>query len=367
MSEANDGMTYGESGVDTEEASRALRGLAACVTETHRFRDRAGVGRPLRGLGYYANVLDLGDGRGLAVAADGVGTKLMVAELMGRYDTVGIDCIAMNVNDLICVGAEPIAMLDYVAVGKADDGVLAQLGAGLLEGARQCEITIPGGELAQVREMLRGSGATEGFDLVGTAVGTVPLDKVMWGQDVRPGDAVVGVASRGLHSNGYTLARRALCPDGDYGRHDDDLGRTVGEELLEPTALYVALAKDLFSQDLPLHAICHITGDGYMNLTRVEADVGFILDDFPPPMPVFAAIQERGGVDIAEMYTVFNMGIGLCVILPEDHAATVMETSTRHGYDARVLGRVTDRSGSVEIPQHGLVSQGGALVRDQAS
>ncbi len=363
MSESDDRMTYGESGVDTGAAGRALSGLAACITETHRFRDRAGVGRPLRGLGYYANVLDLGDGRGLAVAADGVGTKLIVAERIGRYDTVGIDCIAMNVNDLICVGAEPIAMLDYVAVGKADEDVLAQLGRGLLEGARQCEITIPGGELAQVREMLRGDGVTEGFDLVGTAVGTVSLDRVMWGQDVEPGDAIVGVSSTGLHSNGYTLARRVLCPDGDYGRHDDGLGRTVGEELLEPTALYVRLAKDLFRQELPVHAICHITGDGYMNLTRVEADVGFLLDDFPEPAPVFAVIQDRGSVDVAEMYTVFNMGIGLCVVLPPDHADQVVATAEHHGYDARVLGRVTGQAGSVEIPQHGLVSRGGALVR----
>jgi len=363
MAESNEGMTYGASGVDTGAAGRALKGLADCVVETHSFRDAAGVGRPLRGLGYYANVLDMGDGRGLAVAADGVGTKLIVAEMVGRYDTVGIDCIAMNVNDLICVGAEPIAMLDYVAVGTADQDVLAQVGQGLLEGARQCEITIPGGELAQVKEMLRGEGATEGFDLVGTAVGTVPLDRVMWGQDIVPGDVVVGIASKGLHSNGYTLARKALCPDGDYSRHDDDLGRTVGDELLEPTALYVAFAKDLFRQDIPLHAICHITGDGYMNLTRVEADVGFCLDDFPDPLPVFKAIQSRGNVDLAEMYTVFNMGIGLCVILPADHADAVVATSTRHGYAARVLGQVTDRAGLVEIPQHGLAGRGGKLER----
>lgn len=357
------GMTYGDSGVDTDEAGRALKGLAACVTETHRFRDQAGVGRPVRGLGYYANVLDMGGGQGLAVASDGVGTKLIVAEKVGRYDSVGIDCIAMNVNDLICVGAEPIALLDYIAVGKADEGVLAQVGQGLLEGARQCEITIPGGELAQVKEMLNGDGVTEGFDLVGTAVGTVALDEVMWGQDIVPGDVVVGCASVGLHSNGFTLARKVLAPDGDYTRHDDDLGRTVGDELLVPTALYVALAKDLFKQDLPLHAICHITGDGYMNLTRVEADVGFHLDDFPEPLPVFQTIQERGGIDVAEMYTVFNMGIGLCVILPADHADAVIATSERHGYAARVLGRVTDKSGVVEIPQHGLIGTGGHLRR----
>ena len=153
---------YASLGVDTGAAERALKGLAACITETHSFRDQRGHGRPLRGLGYYANVLDLGTGQGLAVASDGVGTKLMVAEILQKYDTVGIDCIAMNVNDLICVGAEPLALLDYIAVGRADEKVLAEVGKGLLEGARQCAITIPGGEIAQVREMLATPGRQRG-------------------------------------------------------------------------------------------------------------------------------------------------------------------------------------------------------------
>ncbi|MAG57161.1 MAG: phosphoribosylformylglycinamidine cyclo-ligase [Planctomycetes bacterium] len=360
-----DGMTYGESGVDTDRAASALKGLAACIVETHRFRDHAAIGRPVRGLGYYANVIDMGGGQGLAVAADGVGTKLLVAELLGKYDTVGIDCIAMNVNDLICVGAEPVAMLDYIAVGKADDAILAQVGAGLLEGARQCEITIPGGELAQVKEMLRGHGKTEGFDLVGTAIGTVALDSILWGQDVVPGDTVVGLASSGIHSNGFTLARKVLAPNpDDFHRHDQDFGRTVGEELLEPTALYVALAKDLFKQSVPLHALCHITGDGYMNLTRVEAPVGFDLTDFPTPHAVFQTIQSRGHITTAEMYTVFNMGIGLCAILPDDHADRVIATAEKHGYAARRLGTVTGDAGVVRIPQHGLTSRDGHLVAE---
>jgi phosphoribosylformylglycinamidine cyclo-ligase len=365
MSDGKPDMSYEKAGVDTAQAGLALRGLASLVTETHRFRDGVGVGQPIRGLGYYANVLDLGGGQGLAVSMDGVGTKLLVAEILGKYDTVGIDCIAMNVNDLICVGAEPIAMLDYVAVGRADATVLTEVGKGLLEGCRQCAITIPGGELAQVREMLRGEGASEGFDLVGTALGVVPLDKTLFGDAVRPGDLVVGVASRGLHSNGYTLARRILAPRReDYLRHEPDFGRSVGEELLEPTALYVALALDLFRRDLPLHAVCHITGDGYMNLTRVEAPVGFLLDGFPEPPPVFKLIQERGGIGAAEMYSVFNMGVGLCIILPEEHGDTVMEAARSFGFSSWPLGRVTGDAGVVRIPQHGLASRGGTLVAE---
>lgn len=360
-SSPNDGTHYGQAGVDTSEAGRALSRLAGSVRQTFGLRDGKGAGRPLRGLGYYANVLELGGNQGLAVSCDGVGTKLIVAEKTGRYDTVGIDLIAMNVNDLICVGAEPIAMLDYIAVGKADEEIFDQLGKGLLEGCRQCDITIPGGELAQVGEMLKGDGATKGFDIVGTAIGTVPLDRVLWGEKVTPGDVVVGLGAAGLHSNGYTLARKVLCPDGNYDRHDADLGCTVADELLKPTALYVAFARRLLAQESDIHAICHITGDGFMNLTRVEAPIGFELDALPTPNTVFQVIQERGKVSVAEMYTVFNMGVGLCVILPEARAEAVISLAKDCGFPAQRIGHVTDEDRVVRMPKQGLIGRGGHL------
>ncbi len=355
MSNANNTDSYSGSGVDTHAAAGGLKQLGASIAAT--FGLRAGrVGAPVRGLGYYANVLDIGGGQGLAVSSDGVGTKLLVAEALGRYDTIGIDCIAMNVNDLICVGAEPVAMLDYIAVGKVDDEIFAAVGRGLLEGCRRSRITIPGGEIAQVGEMLRGTGATEGFDLVGTAVGVLPLSRAIFGQHVTPGDVVIGVASSGLHSNGYTLARRVLAPQlEDYNRFDADLGRTVGDELLEPTALYVTLAVDLFENGPMPHAICHITGDGYMNLTRVEAPVGFDLDNFPEAPAVFRIIAERGRLAAAEMYEIYNMGVGLCIVVPPKDADAVVAAAVRNGHVARVLGRVTADDGVVRIPQHGLV------------
>lgn len=357
-----DELDYAASGVDTHAAASGLGGLATHIKATLGFRDGM-VGRPVRGLGYYANVLDVGHGLGIAVSTDGVGTKLMVAEALGRYDTVGIDCVAMNVNDLICVGAEPVALLDCIAVGRIDHEVFDAVGRGLLEACRRCRITIPGGEIAQIGEMLRGEGATRGLDLVGTAIGVVPLDKVLFGQDVTPGDVVVGVASTGLHSNGYTLARRVLAPrPEDYHRHEPALGRTVGEELLEPTALYVGLAVDLFRSGPPLHAVCHITGDGYMNLTRVEAKVGFDLDGFPEPPPVFRLLEERGRLPKAEMFEVFNMGIGLCVVVPPAGATQVIDAARRHGFSACLLGRVTAEAGVVRIPQHGLVGRGGTFT-----
>lgn len=350
--------SYTGAGVDTGAASSALARLAASVNKTLILRDGR-PGRPIRGLGYYANVLDLGGGLGLAVSTDGVGTKLLVAEMMDRYDTVGIDCVAMNVNDLVCVGAEPIAMLDYVAVGKADPGVFEEVGKGLLVAAEKCRISIPGGETAMVREMLRGSGRTEGFDLVGTAVGLVALDRAIFGQAVVPGDIVIGVASTGLHSNGYSLARKALLSGGATVRtFEPAFRRTIGEEMLEPTALYVSLAVELFDRRVPIHALCHITGDGYKNLARVEARVGFVLDDFPEWPAVFQVIAEKGGIAPAEMYTVFNMGIGLCVVVPEEAAEAVLDAAKRHGFPARRLGHVTPEAGVVRIPQWNLVGTG---------
>lgn len=360
------GTTYAATGVDTDAAGNALARLGAHVNRAMGFRDGKAFGRPIRGLGYYANVLEFGPNVGLAVSTDGVGTKLLVAEAMDKYDTVGIDCVAMNVNDLICVGAEPVAMLDYVAVGKPVARVFDELGKGLYEACRRCDITIPGGETAMIKEMLRGHGVTEGFDLVGTAVGHVALDKAMFGQDIVPGDVVVGLNSTGVHSNGYTLARRALLADGaTYATFEPSFKRTIGEELLEPTALYVSYAVDLFKRNVPLHAVCHITGDGYMNLVRVEAKVGFTLDNFPEWPAVFRTIAEKGKVGPAEMYTVFNMGIGLCVILPEKHAQDAIDTAKRHGFSARKLGHVTADAGVVRIPQHNLVGRDKQLAVDR--
>ncbi len=357
-----DAIDYGKTGVDTRAAHSALGRLGVSIKETLKLRDGKAVGRPLRGLGYYANDLDLGGGMGLAVSCGGVGTKLMVAEAMGRYDTIGIDCIAMNVNDLICVGAEPIAMLDYLGVGKIDSEVFDQVGRGLLEGCRRSGITIPGGEIAQIGEMIQGHGPTRGFDIVGTAVGTVPTDRMLFGQDVRPGDVVIGVASSGLHSNGYTLARRILAPRiEDYHRFEPALGRTVGEEMLEPTALYVSLAVELFHSKRPIHAVCHITGDGYMNLTRVEAKVGFVLDGFPDAPAVFKLLEERGRLPKHELYEVFNMGVGLCLIGPPSEAQAYLDLAKKHGFSAWRLGRVTDEDGVVRIPQHQVVGKQGRL------
>src|SRR5437868_7470134 len=222
---------YKASGVDIAEADAGLRNIIARVTATW---PKTGFGAVQLPIGYFANVVDIG-GTGLALCTDGVGSKAIVAQMTGKYDTVGIDCVAMNVNDRLCVGARPVSMVDYIATERADAAMLDGIAIGLAEGARQAGVSISGGEIAQLGDVVRG------FDLVGTAVGTVPLDRIIVGRDLQPGDVVIGIASNGIHSNGFTLARKALVERG--GRSVDSevagLGHSLGEELLRPTFIYV--------------------------------------------------------------------------------------------------------------------------------
>lgn len=349
---------YGDVGVVSNE-ELGLKALLKWINPTQSNR-KSSVGRRVLSIGYFANVVDLGNGTGLAMTCDGVGTKILVAELLERYDTIGIDCVAMNVNDLICVGAEPVSMLDYIGVERARPEVLEAIGRGLHEGARQAGISIVGGEIAQLAEIIRGAREGSGLDLVGMCVGTVPLERVNTGQSVTPGDAILGFASSGVHSNGLTLARHALLEAGDLTleSHVDALGCTLGEELLKPTRIYVSMVRDLL--DLPIKALVHITSDGFLNLARIEAQVGFMIQDLPRPQPIFGMIQERGPVSDAEMYRVFNMGVGFCAIVPEgpDIVRSVQETAAKHGCEAFVLGEtVEDPERRVVIPQKKLIGK----------
>jgi phosphoribosylformylglycinamidine cyclo-ligase len=331
---------YADAGVAA--AGKPLSGLLAWAHRTLAFR--SGVGEPLLGIGFYANVLRIADNLGLAISTDGVGTKILVAEMLRKYDTVGIDCVAMNANDIICVGAEPLAMVDYLAVQEARADVLEQIGKGLHDGAALANITIPGGELAQVKDMIAGVHPGEGLDLIGTCVGTVPLDRMILGHDMRPGDVVVGLASSGIHSNGFTLARRALLERGAYriDSHAGDLGRTVGEELLEPTRIYVRPVWQMISERLPVHGLYHITGEGLLNLNRGERPLGFDLEWLPEPQPIFHLIARCGEVGPSEMYRVFNMGVGFCVVAPESAVERIREIAGEHGIDAWALGIVVE-------------------------
>ena len=265
--------TAGDAGADTLPEGLQL------LAETFSFSQRA---HPLLGFGHYATVIDTGGPQALALATDTIGTKALIAQALGKFDTAGIDCVAMNANDIVCVGAEPIAMVDCMLVEEMDEAFLAEIAVGLREGARRARISIPGGETARVPEMLRGARPGRAFDLGGTCAGLVERDRILTGAGVAAGDALVGFASSGIHSNGFTLARRTFREAGwELGRHVEEFGSTLGEELLEPTAMYVDLAMSLL-RELDVRALFHITGGGFLNLRRLEAEAGFTIEALPP-------------------------------------------------------------------------------------
>jgi len=320
---------YAKAGVDQGAADSAVTGLVRALGAINLERPSAQVPLP----GHYASVVKFDEANGIAFSTDGVGTKLVVAEELGKFDTVGIDCVAMNVNDVICVGAEPLAMLDYIAIEKADPEVCEEIGVGLARGAELAAIEIPGGELAQLGQLVRG------VDVSGACFGTVALDAIVDGSAVRPGDVVLGLPSSGLHSNGYSLARSALS---EVPLDDDRLGRPLGEVLLEPTEIYVKPVVELLRSPVEVRGLAHITSGGTKNLLRLAAEVGYAIDDPLPIPPIFDLIQEHGGVSEEEMYEVFNMGCGFCVVVPAGDESAALELLRRHYPAAQRVGRAID-------------------------
>jgi phosphoribosylformylglycinamidine cyclo-ligase len=323
------GDAYAKAGVDQGAADSAVAGLVRALGAIKL--DRPSLQVPLPG--HYASVIKLGENAGIALSTDGVGTKLLVAEQLGRFDTVGIDCVAMNVNDVICVGAEPLAMLDYIAVQKAEPEVCEEIGVGLARGAELAGVEIPGGELAQLGDLV------SSVDVSGACFGTVALDAIVDGSAVRPGDAVIGLPSSGIHSNGYTLARSALS---GIALDDERLGRPLGDVLLEPTEIYVKPILELLRSAVVVRGLAHITSGGTGNLLRLAADVGYEIDAPLPVPPIFALIQERGGVSDEEMHDVFNMGCGFCVVVPPADEVSALELLRPHYPAARRVGQAVD-------------------------
>lgn len=328
---------YAAAGVDidkSDEAVGALVGVLKGLEVTKRTVDLPG---------HYASVIRVSDELGIAFGTDGVGSKLIVAEQTGRIETVGIDCVAMNVNDLICVGAEPIALVDYVAVEQPDPDALARIAQGLAEGARLANCEIPGGEVAVLPELIKGHPSPHGFDLCASCIGTVRLDSIVTGKAVTPGDALVGIPSSGLHSNGYTLARAALSSLAYDDTPEELGGATVADVLLEPTVIYVRAILELLRSDIPVHGLAHITGGGTDNLLRLRDDVVYDTTDPLPVPPVFGLVQRLGEVSDDEMKRVFNMGCGFVAVVPDDHAQAAADLLAAHHPGTRRIGTVRAR------------------------
>jgi phosphoribosylformylglycinamidine cyclo-ligase len=343
---------YKTAGVDTAATQSGLHKIVERIKET--WPSAGGIGAVKLDIGYFANVIDIG-GIGLAICTDGVGSKSIIAQMMRRYDTIGIDCVAMNVNDLLCVGARPISLVDYIGVEQSDADMLGGIAIGLAEGAKQAGVSISGGEISPLKDVVRG------FDLVGTAVGIVPLDRIITGRDLIPGDVVIGLESSGIHSNGLTLARYVFFKQGNLSIDQvlPELGISLGEELLRPTLIYVPEMLEIIDKVPNVKGLINITGDGLLNLPRVDAKVGFMIDNLPPVPPIFRLIQSHGGVSSAEMYQVYNMGVGFCVLANQKDRDAILSVLQRHGRRAQVIGRVIeDDSKGVYLPAQKLTGHG---------
>jgi len=315
-----EGLTYAEAGVDIDASEAATAALIGAAGEFE---------------GDYAGLLDIGD-QYLALATDGVGTKLLVAEAIADYSTVGIDCMAMNANDLIAAGVEPVAFVDYLAVEAADDETSQAIGEGLQEGARRADVALLGGEYAVMPDVI------QGLDIAGTCAGLAPKEAVFPGE-AEPGDALVGWPSSGIHSNGLTLAREAVTRNHEY---DDPFppspDRSIGEELLTPTRIYGEVLEPLRAANA--RAAAHVTGGGWTNLTRM-GEHRFVIEEPFAAQDVFSFVQSEGDVSEEEMHRTFNVGTGFVAAIPMECAGEVVEATD----DGRVIGRVEEGEPAVAV------------------
>ena len=319
------GMSYADAGVNIDVEEKAVSNILSAV-------------------GYKSDKVEL-NGHKLVLCTDGVGSKVMVANEMRRWDTVGIDCMAMNVNDALCMGARPLAFVDYLAIEKTDPAMAEEIGKGLKKGADIAGIPIIGGETATLPEIIKG------FDLAGTCVGVVEHELP---KKIVPGDIIIGLRSSGLHSNGYTLARKVFTENG-YSYHDTipELDGRIGDILLVPTQIYVKEILELMNH-IDVKGIAHITGSGLRKMKRMSHEVCFSLDEPLEPQKIFRVMQELGNISDEEMYQTFNMGMGMAVVVDEKDTDDALSILKKHSeVDVKVVGRVKEGEG-VEVPSLGL-------------
>jgi phosphoribosylformylglycinamidine cyclo-ligase len=340
-------MTYADLGIDIKMISKAQKRIGDMISATHLLPFSTKV---LSGYGAYAGLIGLGN-KVLALHTDGVGSKIIVAQMMNRFDTIGLDCIAMNVNDIICVGAQPLAFIDYIALKSANKILLQHIVKGLVKGAKECNIPIVGGETAILPDIISGFDDENAFDLAGMVVGSASRSEVVLGEGIAVGDVIIGVESSGLHSNGYSLARRILLSKYSLEDIPPYLIRTTGEELLTPTRIYVKPVIEILKQrtSLQIHGLAHITGGSFTKLARLNKGVRYMLNNLPSVDGIFKQIKVDGRIDIKEMYRTFNMGIGFCLILPRSSVDTVFHTFEKYRMRCIEIGEVEEGKGNVIV------------------
>ncbi len=339
--------SYAAAGVDVTAGYEAVRRIRPMVESTYI----PGVMGTIGGFGGLFAPDFAGMKKPVLVSGtDGVGTKQRIAQLMGKNDTVGIDCVAMCVNDIVCGGAAPLFFLDYIACGKNDPARIAELVSGVAEGCRQAECALVGGETAEHP----GTMAPEDYDLAGFSVGIVDEEKIIDGSKLAEGDTLIGLASSGVHSNGFSLVRKVFDVErADLSAPVAELnGKSLGEALLAPTRIYVRAVKAMLKAGVDIHAVSHITGGGfYENVPRMMKDglaARIDVASFPRPA-IFDLIQKAGDIPTRDMYNTFNMGVGMVLAVPAAQAEAAMKTARSAGDVPYVIGSVVRGDGGVEL------------------
>ena len=335
---------YGSSGVDLEAGYEVVRRIKKHVASTNRLGCMGNIGA-------FGGMFDLSalniKEPVLVSGTDGVGTKLKLAFEMDKHDTIGIDAVAMCVNDVLAQGAEPLYFLDYVAVGRNEPAKIEAIVKGVSEGCIQAGCALVGGETAEMPGMY-----SEGeYDIAGYTTGVVEKSKIIDGTKVKVGDTLVGIASSGVHSNGFSLVRKIIADNNiDLHSYSDELGGIVGEVFLTPTRIYCKQVLDVI-KNIDVHGVAHITGGGFdENIPRILADgMGIEINEGSwPILPVFKFLEKYGKVDHREMFNIYNMGIGMVLALNDEDAAKAIEILKSHGENAYVIGKITN-TGLVEI------------------
>jgi phosphoribosylformylglycinamidine cyclo-ligase len=329
-------ITYKSAGVDIKKIKQSQAEIGRIIQSTHKLQKKAKIAH---GFGHYAGIVEIPGGQLLASHTDGVGTKVIIANMMKKYDTIGIDCVAMNVNDIICIGATPISFVDYIAANKNDKTIFKKIVQGLANGAKKALVPIVGGETAIMPDLFSGKGFS--FDLSGMVTGILSKKQMVLGKSIKSGDVIIGMKSSGLHSNGFSLARKVLLSK--YSIKDKIKGVGVlGNALLEPTEIYVKPVLEALDK-CKINGLAHITGGSFTKLLRLKK-IGFNLDSMPKTPPLMQLIQDRGVKEV-EMYKTFNMGVGFCVIAPKNDVSKIRSIFKKHKITSHEVGTIIKKTG----------------------
>ena len=330
------GLTYKNAGVDISKIKQSQKAIGKLIVSTHKIQKKAKIAH---GFGHYAGIVEIPGGKLLATHTDGVGTKVVIANMMKKYNTIGIDCVAMNVNDIICIGATPISFVDYIAANKNDQRVFQKIVEGLVKGAKKSNVPIVGGETAIMPDVIEGKGFA--FDLAGMVVGLVEKKDLVLGNKIKSGDVIIGAKSTGIHSNGYSLARKVLLKKFSVKDRVKGVGK-IGDTLLKHTEIYTNPVLEMV-QKCKINGLAHITGGAFTKLLRLKK-IGYEIDALPKIPPIMGLIEEQGVKD-EEMYKTFNMGVGFCVIAAKDQATRINSIFKKHKIKSEQIGQIISKKG----------------------